>query len=426
MRRSLNREELLDISSSLEDYHTMFYTFWGLSDVVYDDKIKTLAVKLADHNGALDSPLMLINKDFWDRHNKVEHLFMVLHECLHIVLNHGERNGMEIPGATRDLVNRAQDITINEMIVSVFGYIRSNFREWKKYCWIDTCFKDPSKILKNETFTYYLKKLIEDLPKKTPEDSKNEPETLDEHPTDEETEQLGDSLRNKILEDLIEDLTPEELESMMKSGIAGTALGTIEMFLAKKYELAKLRLNFPLLIRKLKRTRMKTETQEYDTFSRDNRRFDDIIISSKAALPGKGERERLKKDKLLVILFMDISGSCLLYFKKFQEVYQAFDKEREIFEIRLFTFDTSVREIKATDRLYGGGGTAYDILETKVLELQNEYVKYPDCVVVLTDGYGTNIEPKIPQRWVWLLTEDSIAKYIPKNSGSFKIKEVTF
>lgn len=439
MRKSLSYDELLGIASSLEDYHKVFYTWWEMSDISFtDDELKTAGVHLVDHNGqVLDKPSLLINQDFWNRHNHRERLFIVLHECLHVILDHGERDGSEVEGATPDLANKAQDITINEMIVDVFGYDRDDLKEWKDYCWIDTCFDDPRSILHGETFTYYLELLVKQA--KEGKSGKGAGKIFDVHPpapgepgadgkpTDPSKE---NDARISVAEKLADDLSPEEIETIIKSFpeslTARAMVGKLEMLLGTKKTTQLAKLKFGTVIKRLKRTRFKPMPVDTETFSRDNRRFDDIIRSSNATLPGKGERDKPVKDRLLTALFMDISGSCVNYFGAFQRVFLAFDAEREIFETRLFTFDTSVMEIFPGDRIYGGGGTAFHILEEKVQELKNEYRRYPDCVVVITDGEGNKIIPEVPKNWIWLLTDRYDTRYIPTASRWFTIKQVTF
>src|ERR1035437_9214279 len=120
--RSLTNEEYLEILTSIEDYHKVFFTFLEMASIKLTDEIKTACVRLPK-NG---KPELSINEDFWKGLSLRERLFVVCHECLHVLLDHGVRNGMDVPGATHDLVNIAQDITINEMIVDLFNYDRED------------------------------------------------------------------------------------------------------------------------------------------------------------------------------------------------------------------------------------------------------------------------------------------------------------
>jgi hypothetical protein len=124
---------------------------------------------------------------------------------------------------------------------------------------------------------------------------------------------------------------------------------------------------------------------------------------------------------------MDVSASCISFLKVFVEVSRAFMAEEKIFNTRMFTFDTSVREVKFGDRIGMGGGTHFDIIERKCLQLEAEKGgRYPDCVVIITDGEGNRVVPKAPTKWVWLLTKRNSTDLIPRESKKMLISQVTF
>jgi len=427
MRRSMSSEDKLEIAASIEDYNKVFFTFFELSDVVFDDSVPTAAVWLPRKGKAE----MKLNQEFWDKLTFREKLFVVCHECMHVILDHGIRDGMNVPGATAELVNIAQDITINEMIVDLFHYDREDLRDWKKYCWIDTCFENPILIKRNETFTYYLEELIKKPPKSS---GAGGPSTLDVHDDGTMTE-VEKHARAEMAATLAEDLDVADIEKIIKSLppffsasgglLAGKVAGVLEHIIAEKIK--KLKVNFSHIIRKLKKTSMKQVEKDVETFTHDSRRFDDVIRSSKASLPGINAVERPVRDRLLTAVFMDISGSCLPYIEIFQKVFLAFDEERRIFDTRLYIFDTVVTPVKPGDHVRIGGGTSFRIIEEECLRLQKDQGRYPDCVVVITDGYGDSVNPKAPTKWVWLLTPtESSAHYISPKSKSFKIDQITF
>ena len=351
------------------------------------------------------------------------------------MLDHGERTGAEVPGATFKQVNVAQDITINEMIVSVFGYDREDLENWKKYCWIDTCFDEPQKVLHNETFTYYLQLLVK-------QNKDALPETLDQHGTGdsggdgEKKEGEGDQqemspeekeARKEIAGKLAEELTNDEIEKLVKGlpdgSTAGTISGSVQIMIEKRVKKTKFR--FANLLKKLKRSRHKLIDIEIDTFVKDARRFSSINADGDVSLPGKNDAIKTNKDKLYVLVFMDVSMSCMPYLNIFQKVFLTFEAEREIFETRLFAFDTHVREVRPGQSITAGGGTNFGIVEAEVLRVMKENGnKYPDCVVVITDGDGTHVRPKMPQRWFWLLTPNAPQTYINQASMRHYIKDV--
>lgn len=394
-----------------------------MASIEFTDSIPTAAIRFDTKGGG--KPMLLLNEEFWNKHNHREKLFIICHECLHVLLDHGTRDGMDVPGATHELVNKAQDITINHMIVDLFNYDRDDFREWKKYCWIETCFTNHQVIRRNENFYYYLEKLIED-PKSKEEGGA---QTLDQHGDPGSQTEVEKKARREIAEDIAKELDPKQIEDVIKAlpedsaGQAGSFRGALEAIFEAKTK--KLKLNFTLLIKKLKRTRLRFVEKDQETFVRENRRFDDISRKG-LNLPGEHVVQGPIKDRLLTALFMDVSGSCMTYFPLFQQIHKAFAEERDTFDLRSFVFDTTVQEITPGMPLRIGGGTAFDIIEKKVLELQAEYKRYPDCVIVVTDGEGYNVKPKAPTRWIWLLTPPASKQYIPLGSRWWLVSQVEF
>lgn len=448
MIKPVPEKELLKIAAALEDYHKIFYTFWEMSDVLYDDSLPTAAVEFLKGER---KPRLLINEEFWKKLNHRERLFVACHECLHVILDHGQRNGREVKGSTPHLVNVAQDITINEMIVDVFGYERKDFRKWKDLCWIDTCFDDPTIVKRNQKFTYYLEMLIKhgkkDLPKvfdrhqpsqsdekksgsqpSDPKPSPGDPKSADPAPTGEEESQEQRDARQSAAEKLAADLSPEEIHDIMEAGeLGGDLAAAINAVLGDKKERARVR--FAKMVARLKRTRMKLKESEFETFSRDDRRFDDVVRSYGAVLPGKGEAFRPAKDRILAYVYMDVSMSCVAYLPIFEKIWAAFDAEKDIFECETYIFDTKVTPHKPGDDARVGGGTWFNIIEESVLGRKAETGRYPDAVFVITDGDcapSTAVDPLVPERWVWLLIDRAELKYIPKGSRWYWIKDVVF
>ena len=421
--KTLNKEEILKIGATLEDYHSIFYVFFSMAIIYFSEEIPTAAIRFTKNGG---KPQLILNEEFWNRHNHREKLFIICHECMHVLLDHGVRDGMQIKGATHQLVNKAQDITINHMIVDLFNYDREDLREWKKYCWIETCFTNPHLIKRNENFIYYLEELIKD-PKSKEQGGAT---TLDEHAVPSDETEVEKKNKESIAKEIAKELDPKDLEDLIKAlpesddGTAGTVKGAFEEILSDK--LKKLKLDFRVLIKKLKRTRVSYIEKDVETFVREDRRFDDVMSRPDLSLPGTTTRQGPKKARLLTALFMDTSGSCMSYFSKFQQIAKAFDEERETFDLRLFVFDTSVTEVYPSIPFRVGGGTYFHIIEQKVLELEKEYHRYPDCVVVLTDGDGTNVKPKGPTKWIWLLTPPANKQYIPMTSRSWLVSQVEF
>jgi predicted metal-dependent peptidase len=428
MKRELTEDEFQAIAVSLEDYHAVFYRFWLLGSIWFDDSIPTACVRLPKNEG--DKVEMRINPDFWAKHDHRGKLFIVCHECMHILLDHGIRNGKDVKGATPILVNKAQDITINEMIVDLFNFPRVDLQNWQNYCWIDTCFKHSALIQRNQSFTYYLQKLIQygDEPPPGSGAGPTGGSIFDEHEDDEEPTEAGKEAKESLAGKLAEELSADELDKLQgalpMSSEAGKMRGSYKMQINRMARPVKL--NVKKLVSHLKRSRHKMQEFDVESFIKDDRRFNAVTIRRDVAIPGKHEGLKPKKGKLLTAMFMDVSGSCMDYFKNFEAIWKAFDLEKDTFDLRSFAFDTSVMEIKPGVRLRVAGGTAFGIIEEKCQELSKEYNRYPDCVIVVTDGQGTNVAPSAPKRWVWMITNTSYSlKYIPKGSRHYFLKDVT-
>jgi predicted metal-dependent peptidase len=348
---------------------------------------------------------------------------------------------MTVPGATPYLVNIAQDITINEMYVDLFGFDRNNLRNWERYCWIQTCFKNPQNIKRNENFTYYLKELI-----KNGSDSVNngDQKTLDMHgnagsndgtmmPGQGETDEEKKA-KERLAKELAEELSASDLNKI-KGALpkdadgsgqgAGTMSGSYE-FIIKRKE-ARARLKIAKLIAKLKRTVAKMTEVDVETFVAKDRRFQSILGNHPDMhLPGNATYEKPKKDKLLVALYIDISGSCVEFIPLFKKILLAFMEEKESLITIAHTFDTSVERVTYDTHIRGGGGTYFHIIEENNLKLEAEIGRYPDAVIIITDGEGNKVVPKMPKRWIWLLTPYNMKEYINSASKWYLTKDVVF
>lgn len=74
-------------------------------------------------------------------------------------------------------------------------------------------------------------------------------------------------------------------------------------------------------------------------------------------------------------------------------------------------FDASVGPFVPGGEILGGGGTSFQAIEDHLCGKDGAYTagkgccrRYPDFVVVLTDGYAPEVQPSRPSRWVWLVT----------------------
>ena len=111
------------------------------------------------------------------------------------------------------------------------------------------------------------------------------------------------------------------------------------------------------------------------------------------------------RDKILVIAY-DTSGSMPQHVITWlTELVGRIDGV----EAHWLSFDSVVMPFKPGERVYGGGGTSFqvvaDYVEGRTEVNGRRFDVTPDAVVMLTDGYAPPIAPAEPDKWIWLITE---------------------
>lgn len=141
-------------------------------------------------------------------------------------------------------------------------------------------------------------------------------------------------------------------------------------------------------------------------------------------LPSEMEIEdtTVNNSRIQVWFFQDVSGSCVHLLERFFTAACSLPENR--FDVKLFTFDTSVREIpnfKTAKNIRAGGGTYFHIIEN-FIQSKKKDLGYPKAVFIITDGDGDPVKPEHPERCYWFLS-DPIKRYIPKESHSFDLRD---
>ena len=111
------------------------------------------------------------------------------------------------------------------------------------------------------------------------------------------------------------------------------------------------------------------------------------------------------RDKVLVVA-LDTSGSMPA-----QVVSWLTDLVGRIdgVEAHWLSFDGAVMPFEPGQRVYGGGGTSFqivaDYVEGRTMVNGLMFEERPDAVIMLTDGYAPPITPVEPDKWIWLITD---------------------
>lgn len=419
MLKEFNQNYYLE---QLSHFHRLFYAVFELGQPIYNTQIDTAAVGLNMGTGKIN---FLLNPDFFYKLGESEQLFILCHEAMHVLLYHIDRSLQY--DLDSELANIAQDIVINETLVTEFGFHRELLNFGITLCFIDTVFNAEQiakhNIVSGKSFEFYYDLLVkykESIPKIVV--------TLDFHISgsgdlvlkDQDGNLIVDippEIASQVLDKVGHQLNREELESLLeafKDSYGGTAgldnVLNVELIEKKKRP-------WEGLVKNKIATLQKNKEKRLETFKFRPRRI--INLSEDLYLPEIVIDETKENDKFNIVFFIDASGSCIDYRSKFFNLVKTIPEDK--FNIHLYSFDTKTYLLDIDKCVVkGSGGTAFKPLEDTVQDLvgnDNDFKgKYPDLVFVLSDGDGNNFMPQKPERWYFLLTKNS-TQYIPKSSN---------
>lgn len=430
--RELSGEEFLEISRQLEQHHSVFYMLWEMGKPIFDDTLDTAAVSFDD---AGDLVAFQFNPDFWDSLTPYERLFVIAHECLHVILLHGIRT-CNTTRANQEATNAVLDIVVNHLLIRKFGFSRTQLSMDDKLCWVDTVFPDKD-FPDNQSFEFYFNR----LPKITFDTLGTQIPAgvgpLDNH------EGLngatgGENLTgdfDSVIDELNEKMTDQEKEGIRDiidqhcaAGAGGEGEGPGAgrgnqaggRWTFAKVGVIKRKKKWETVIKKWSKKYDRPEFRDIEQWARLNRRYSSFDTSM--LLPSDMEVEYEMEGKITVWFFQDTSGSCAGFRDRFFKAALSLAPDR--FDVRMHCFDTQVYETTLeSKKLYGFGGTAFDPLERYVQQtIKKENIEYPKAVFVVTDGLGTRIKPQIPQNWYWFLSRN-YTSCIPKECNIFLLKD---
>lgn len=401
-------EKFFEVANELACHNGLFQKLWEMGKPIFTDnpKIETAAVSFNREGGFVQ---FLFNRDFFARLSSQELAFVVSHECLHVILNHGKR----LKGLHPQIANVAADITINEMLTTSLGFDPNlpviqcikvgEDGKPNPACLIKTVFSEEQQktIEKDREFEYYYNKLMNGATfqkcKISIGGDNDGLEPLDSH------EGLPDELIQEI-EEAIKNLSESDKETLAKNIKAGDgdAFEWIQSALKPKPNKA-----WESVIQDwtVKMWREKRKTQWKHT----NRRFTLVQGQGGLSIPTEELIDEKQNERIDILFFMDISGSCVPFAEKFFQCAKTIPRDK--FLVVPYAFNTINIPIDLdADKLPAGGGTSFYQIEEECLAQK----KYPSAVFVLTDGYGDNVNPKYPDRWHVFLTVD-YRECFPKN-----------
>jgi predicted metal-dependent peptidase len=413
--KKLDNEEMLKIAQRLENYHAVFYQLFEMGNPIFTNSIPTACVKFDEYGSNVGFE---ISPKFWKTLHGEQKPFVVAHETLHVLLSHGMRM---VNTKNAQACNIAMDVVVNELLVNKFGFNRVEVDPKNNYIWRNKIFPKGT-VKKSQSFEYYynhLKSLAASSSGK--KKMKGFGSTVDDH-----SKMKGGSLPQDVIERLKKKLSKDEKEQFGKavadaseekdSDKAGTVAGQLCEVMPE--EPAKISFKWKKILLPWTKKHMSEEVNEQ--WIRTNRRL--ANVDSSIFLPSEMEEQEAPDKKLATIfLFLDTSGSCKPIAKRFWTAYRSIPKE--LFDVKLFCFDTQTYEVDPKKReLFGFGGTRFYPIESRV-QLETKGKKYPDAVWVFTDGQGSSVSPEKPERWHWFLTDHDYRNCIPRKSKVYKLSD---
>lgn len=375
----------------MQKHHVIFQRLVKLGRPQFSQSVPTAAVSLNKDSKKIN---FLFNPVFWNGLSDTDRSFIIAHECLHLIYRH-----FEYLTGSLQRANVAKDITINESLVNYFGFQPSSDL-LEKLCFINTVFPDRTDVLPNQGAQYY----YDLLPENTDKNS------IDIHDFNGTPEELSKFLQ--------ENLTQEDFKAIEeKVKKAGTSKNGEWVSGLPKNNISKQK--WDNVIKQWSRKFL--FEKDVDQWIMPSRRH--ALLDPSLSMQSELTVENRRPERILVWFFQDYSGSCVAYADRFRNAALSLPPNR--FDVRMFSFDTSVVEVGLqSGEVYGGGGTSFAELERYIQqEMTEKSTPYPEAVFVMTDGYGDDVSPQIPNRWHVFLTEGGSSGNFPNEVSTYNLSE---
>lgn len=400
--------DYFEICNTMCEFNELFYTLWSIGKPEFTDKIPTAGVCFDKHGNTVK---YLFNKQFYDELDTYERTFVISHEIMHVVLNHGSR--LKPYSHNSELKNIAMDMAIHEIMFNRFGFDKTqlNHKILKNIATTETIGKQLNiKFPQNSSTEIYYSMLL-DKAEKIQISGMSSQCQLDDHDGLESFD--GEAI--EISEEQYEHIKGTLQDVIQKEGKdAGNDTNSeIRHFNVK----TKKKKKWERIVKEWVQKNDQFTMAEQWTYTNPRH----ALLNKNYFLPSKHRVLNYEKEKINIYLFQDTSGSCVDLAPRFLAVARSIPEDR--FNIRFFCFDTMTYEIDYhSDQLQGFGGTRFDIIEQTIQKEVNNGHPYPDGIFVITDGYGTQVLPQKPKLWTWILSSNC-KDYIPKESTIHKLED---
>lgn len=373
--KKFNISEYFHLKKQIESCDVFYAALYNLLNVNYSNDIETACISFDKQGNSLE---MEINEIFWSTLNETAKVFVILHELYHVIYSHGKRM-LEL-NVNFDIGNIASDIVINHHIYEKLGIDRNQF-DWKKYCWVETCFANEVNIPTNMNFEFYYNKLLLN-------NSYSSMQLLGTHnPIEEQIDSdfydgINAGSYSGTFKDIL-DKNPELINDMAESPEFENLKNELEDSVPIHPELGQERdgkeviyqrndkkPEFKKLMALLIPHKKEMIDEDIEMWVGRHRRYESFLKkNSNIVLPNIKENEyRSNKGKKEIWVFMDSSGSCHNMFYMFANIVITLLQYKKI-NCRAFAFGDSCKEINALKpkiKYFGGNAGGFDCIEEKI------------------------------------------------------------
>jgi len=416
------RRELYEVTLELEKFETIFCEIFRYGEPQFTYSIPTAALQFV---GKDLTPLKFIfNPDFWDSMDTYQRAFVISHECLHSILEHGKRaRSLMKKNIPMPILNVAMDLAINHLLVNAFGFERDKLGEFgvagkadivedtdeeqeprlAQGCWVDSVF--PDRVVADDmSFEEYYQELLKG-------DNNLSKFMCDIHwfvsgdGSGIKLEDLPESIADSIREQMKE-VSEGKSEQSLKDKIEQTqGCGSTGGFFVEVNRAAKVRPSkkWERIVNHFRRKGIDTsdDTQWLKQSKLAPYLPKDICLPHDDAT----EDPNFARKRVNIALFLDVSGSCEAYKPHFMRGAESIPDKR--FNKRMFVFADYCAEMKKGVNQYNvGGGTNFNSINEKVAELIRDH-KAPDLIFVITDGqsYGDYENYALGSKYNWFVID---------------------
>ena len=419
-------QEILETMSQQEDYIAIQICRLGFPEE--EKSINTAAVAWDDSKKKIK---FIFNKKFSETLNDDELKFVIAHEAIHLLNGHvsllktkmqemekSKKQVSEISKFTRKF-NVAADCVVNDSLINLYGFNKVMDIETqdkpkiiygmdyvKRHCH-DLSVMEVFYLLDDETLDQKLGSggaEIHDWDSFFDEDGNLIEEFADQISGFYQINGENSALSDEDLEK-IEKLKKHYQKNNPRNGQAGD--GRLGIYRAVD-NLSRVSLNWNKLF-----SEMIEIKKQQSSWSKPNKKL--ISVYPDVLLPSY-----LPEEKEDIFIAIDASGSIdMNALKLFISVVKSISIR---FNVKAISFDEACYpyDIKKKEDPQGGGGTDFQIIEDWI---GNNLKKYPKAIFVLTDGEGTPVKPKYPNRWCFVLYGSSSTRYC-KDMKHMKMKDL--